>query len=554
MVRMRIFERIAVAIALTVFSQPAGPAEGPTSEPASGAATSGEPREAVEMHVPQGADLQSFIDRARPGDVLLLEPGATYVGNFMLPALPPQPSGIPAQFITIRSAADASHFPADDRVGPEHAEWMPILRSPNTGSALATRPGAHHWRLHWLAFQANARGEGNIISLGDGSRAQNDLATVPHHFELDGLIIRGDAAQGQKRGIGLNSAATVIRNSDIREIKYVGQDSQAICGWNGPGPYVIEGNYLEASGENIMFGGADPAIPNLVPTDITIRRNYVTKPLEWRASDSRWTVKNLLELKNARRVLIESNVFEHNWVAAQAGYALLFKPVNQDGRAPWSDVSDITFQFNIVRHVSSAINILGTDYRYPSQHMRGLQIRHNLFYDVSGSRWGGDGRFLTIGDGPRDIVVDHNTVLQTGSILALYGTREGRPWVVQNFHFTNNLTLHNQYGISGDSAGFGKSAIARYLDREDIRRNVLAGADPSRYPADNLFPSVDELMAEFVDSANDDYRLRPASRFSQAATDGSALGANVEAIRRRFPDGDRPSPPKRESDSRLPKP
>jgi hypothetical protein len=451
---------------------------------------------------------------------------------------------VAAQYITIRSAADSGRFPSSGRVRPTHAQWMPTLRSPNGGPALATKPSAHHWRLQWLAFEANAGGAGNIISLGDGSDAQRDLATVPHHFELDGLIIRGDAAQGQKRGIALNSGAAQIRNSDIRDIKYDGQDSQAICGWNGPGPYLIENNYLEAAGENVMFGGADPAIRDLVPTDITVRRNYMTKPLEWREAGSRWTVKNLFELKNARRVLIESNVFEHNWVAAQTGYAILVKPVNQDGRAPWSDVSDITFQFNIVRHVASAISILGTDYQYPSRQLRGLQIRHNLFYDVDASHWGGEGRFLKVGDGPLDLVVDHNTVIQTGSVLQLYGNKDGRPWVIQNFHFTNNLALHNEYGIIGDDAGIGKSAIAAYLVREDIRRNVLAGGEASRYPADNLFPSVAELMAEFVDSAGGDYRLRPTSRFRQAATDGSMIGANVEAIKRRSAEGSPSAPAK----------
>jgi hypothetical protein len=500
---------------------------------------------AVQTMVRAGADLQGYIDRARPGDVLLLEPGATYTGNFILPVPPGDSGGSTEQYITIRSAADDSHFPAAGRVGPEHAQWMPILRSPNTGSALATRPGAHHWRLKWLAFDANSRGEGNIISLGDGSKAQRDLATVPHHFELDGLILRGDPARGQKRGIGLNSGTTMIRNSDIRDIKAVGQDSQAICGWNGPGPFVIENNYLEAAAENVMFGGADPAIPDLVPTDITIRRNYVTKPVEWRDRGSRWSVKNLIELKNARRVLIEANVFEHNWVDAQTGYAVLFKPVNQDGGAPWSDVSDITFQFNIVRHVSSAISVLGSDYQYPSQELRRLQIRNNLFYDVDASRWGGEGRFLKIGGGPADVVVDHNTVIQSGSVVQLYGTKNGRPWVMENFHLTNNLTLHNQYGIIGDAAGIGKSAIAAYLNRAEIRRNVLAGGDPARYPADNLFPKVAEFMAEFVDSAHDDYRLRPDSRYAHAATDGSMLGANMEAIRRRGVPDNRPTPPRR---------
>ncbi len=489
--------------------------------------------EPVQTTVPAGADLQGYINRARPGDVLLLEAGATYVGNFTLPALP-QESNVAPLFITIRSAADDSHFPAGGRVGPEHLQWMPTLRSPTGESALSTKPGAHHWRLQWLAFQANAQGAGNIISLGDGGEGQHDLASVPHHLQLDGLVIRGDASKGQKRGIGLNSAETTIRNSDIRDIKADGQDSQAICGWNGPGPFVIENNYLEAAGENVMFGGADSPIPNLVPSNITIRRNYVTKSLEWRGS--RWTVKNLLELKSARRVLIESNVFENNWVAAQTGYALLFKPANQDGRAPWVEVTDVTVQFNIVRHSSSAISINGMDSIHPAGQLRRLQIKNNLFYDIDASRWGGEGRFLKIGDGPADIVVDHNTVIQSGSVLQLYGRyNDDRPRIIENFHLTNNLTLHNEYGISGDSAGVGNTAIAAYLSHESILRNVMAGGDPSRYPRDNLFPSVSEFMSQFVDIGQNNYALRDTSRYRSAGTDGSALGADIDGISRHTP-------------------
>jgi hypothetical protein len=163
---------------------------------------------------------------------------------------------------------------------------------------------------------------------------------------------------------------------------------------------------------------------------------------------------------------------------------------------------------------------------------------------VDASKWGGEGRFLKIGDAPADLVIDHNTAIQTGSVVQLYGSKNGRPWVIDNFHMTNNLTLHNEYGIIGDSAGVGKTAIAAYLSREEIRRNVLAGGDASRYPADNLFPSVQELMAEFVDSAQGDYRLKTNSRFRSAGTDGSMLGANIEAIKRRVPE-DRPEPPRK---------
>src|SRR5262245_19622577 len=188
---------------------------------------SGATAESVAIRVTAGGDLQAAINRARPGDVILLDPGATYVGNFTLPAT----AG--GEYITIRSSADPKQFPSDGRVGPEHAQWMPALRSPNGAPALATKPSAHHWRLQWLSFAANNDGAGDIITLGGGSDAQRDSATIPHHLVLDGLIIRGDKEKGQKRAIALNSGGTIIRNSDIREIKALGQDSQAICGWNG---------------------------------------------------------------------------------------------------------------------------------------------------------------------------------------------------------------------------------------------------------------------------------------------------------------------------------
>ena len=59
--------------------------------------------------VPAGADLQAAINQAQPGDTLLLTAGATYVGNFVLPAK----SG--ASDITIRSSALASTLPGRRR-------------------------------------------------------------------------------------------------------------------------------------------------------------------------------------------------------------------------------------------------------------------------------------------------------------------------------------------------------------------------------------------------------------------------------------------------------
>ena len=174
--------------------------------------------------------------------------------------------------------------PSGSRIKPSHAPLLARLRSPTAAdAALRTAAGAHHWRIAYLEFGASyGRGNGEIVQIGDGSSAQNSLDKVPHHIVLSHLYIHGDPVWGQKRGIALNAAAVTIRDSHISDCKGVGQDTQAIGGWNGPGPYTIENNYLEAAGENVMFGGADPAIPNLVADGITFRGNLVSRPMAWR--------------------------------------------------------------------------------------------------------------------------------------------------------------------------------------------------------------------------------------------------------------------------------
>src|SRR5207245_7659455 len=147
-------------------------------------------------------------------------------------------------------------------------------------------------------------------------------ADLPHDLIFDRVYVHGTLQANLRRGIALNSASTAIIGSHIADVHEVDADSQAIAGWDGPGPFRIVNNYLEGAGENVMFGGADPSIHGLVPSDIEVRRNHFAKPLAWKAGGpayegTPWTVKNLFELKNARRVLVESNLFERNWVHAQ---------------------------------------------------------------------------------------------------------------------------------------------------------------------------------------------------------------------------------------------
>jgi hypothetical protein len=84
--------------------------------------------------------------------------------------------------------------------------------------------------------------------------------------------------------------------------------------------------------ENIIFGGSDPEIAGLVPSDITVRGNLVTKDLAWKAI--RFQVKNLFELKNARRVVVDGNVFEYSWTSGQEGSGIVITVRNQSGKLP----------------------------------------------------------------------------------------------------------------------------------------------------------------------------------------------------------------------------
>ncbi len=478
------------------------------------------PAAASIINVPPGGDLQDAIDRAAPGDLILLAPGATYAGNFVLPAKTGD------RVITIRTGGVTWFGTA--RVDPARAREFAKLQSPSRAAALRTAPGAHHWRLQMLEFVSGPDPGGDLIQLGDGSSAQRDRASIPHDLAIDHCYIHGDPAKGQKRGIALNSASTTVTASYISDIKGVGFDTQAIGGWNGPGPYTIENNYVEAAGENILFGGGDPAVPGLVVEDVTVRRNRLAKPEAWR--DAKWTVKNLFELKNARRVLVESNLMENNWAGAQSGYAIVLTPRNQDGACPWCTVEDVTLRGNFIRRAGGALNMLGTDDVHPSGVMRRIRVQDNLFTEIDGGAWGGGGIFLLIGAGPSDVVIQHNTVWQTGNVLEAYGGTKDRPLPIQGFAFKDNLIFNNEYGVHGEDRSPGLDTLNTFFPGGVFTSNAIGGADCRLYPAGNQCLDRGGFTSQFTAPDRGDYRLTPSSRFRGAASDGGDLGANVARL------------------------
>jgi hypothetical protein len=241
-----------------------------------------------------------------------------------------------------------------------------------------------------------------------------------------------------------------------------------------------------------MFGGADPGIKDLVPSDITITGNTLAKPQAWR--QERWEVKNILELKNARRVVIRDNVLEYNWKAAQSGFAVLFTVRNQDGACPWCEVSDVTFEGNLVQHSGNGMSITGVDDSHPSKQTHGIVVSGNVFADLDNQRWGGNGYAFLILGGPRDVTIDHNTVMQEHG--AGFLQVEGAP--SPGFVFTNNIVRQNAYGVIGQDHAPGGDSLAFYFPGAKFTGNVIVDGDESRYPRGNKFVSSGELCGELA--------------------------------------------------------
>ena len=236
------------------------------------------PRNAIaaDIFVPAGGNLQAALDSAQPGDNILLQAGATYVGNFVLPVH----GG--TTYVTLRTKGNDALLPAaGNRITPAHAPYLAKLRAPDGLGALKTAPGAAYWRIMFLEFLSSQNGMGDVIKLGD-TTPQTTMSSVPHHLTIDRVYIHGDPLIGQKRGIYMNSAHTTVINSHIDEMKAIGQDTQAICVSNGPGPFHVENNHFEAAGEVFLVGGDDPKISGLVPSDLVFRRNRLTRPVSWR--------------------------------------------------------------------------------------------------------------------------------------------------------------------------------------------------------------------------------------------------------------------------------
>ena len=527
----------------------------------------------------EGDSLQSAIDGARCGDTLQLQAGATFRGQFSFP----EKACDDAHWIVVRTAAAEKELPPEGtRLTPCFAGVASLPGRPefhcgavrnvlakieydkNNGSGpLAFLPGANHYRFVGLEVTRGMPGA-PVTALGfvkgDGTA---------DHLVFDRVWFHGTAQDETSRGLALvNTTAVAVVDSFFNDFHCIARtgsctDAQALgsSGGNNPGgPYKIENNFLEASGENILFGGGGAS---RTPADIEIRRNYLFKPMIWKlgepgfvggVSGSPFIVKNHFELKNAQRVLFEGNVLENTWGGfSQAGFSILLTPKNQNNHCPACRVTDITIRYNKIKNVGGVFQIgnVASDAGGISSEGRRYSIHDLLVENVHFQDFGGFGLFamiLSVAPPLEDVRIEHVTAFVPRALFSIGNVGEKIP----NFTIANNI-----FSSAGPreiaSAGGGPRSCAyqpelqgpagvlkNCFQNSSFTHNLIVGG--SGWPSGNITPkdmhaagiravhSPETGAYELCRQKEDNSGCKKTSPAIGAATDGRNIGADLEGL------------------------
>jgi hypothetical protein len=466
--------------------------------------------------------LYAALREAQPGDQILLTPGASYVGYFRL-----RDKGNTSGWITVRT--DGTLPAAGTRVTPAMAgRFAKLVAQGRNDPAISADTGTRGWRFIGVEVMPHdsIKTLGALIRLSDGSA--REMSQIPSDIVFDRTYIHGNTKVGLTRCIMLNSARTAVVNSTVTECHRNGFDSHAIGTVASPGPVLIENNSLSGAGMGIFIGGSDPRIANLSPSDITIRNNHIWRPASWKGV---WTVKNLLEFKHAKRVLVEGNLFENNWADAQTGTAIVIKSTNQYGRAPWSQTADVTFRRNILRNSPNAVTLAANPEKHPAVPAARIKIEHNLFYNIGSYAGTRGGRMFVMGGPLSDVQLLNNTMIHNDVDTHAAIMDPSSRGQASRFVARGNIGTLGASGWMSSGEGSGTAAFkAMWRDTYVFENNVIIGSISSRFP----YPVTTKRVATlaevgFANAGSGDFTLLSSSPFAGAAGAllGGALGGTL---------------------------
>lgn len=568
---------LALLLTLMAGSMYAGTFDGPAELPRVyvQSALSSTPSPGKVWNVSSGGSVQQAINSAACGDTVSLQAGATFTLPITLVA-----KNCDAQhWITIRTSSTALPAPGT-RLTPCYAgvaslPSRPALNCKSTTKVVASivssykggnavvivNPGAKYYRLTGLELTRTAGGNLNSIVL---------FQSNADHIIFDRLWIHGTTHDDTAHGIYLAGSTNVaVIDSYINDMHCTAitggcSDSQTIDGGSSSytmGPYQIVDNYLEASGENVMFGGG-PA--TMTAADIEIRRNHFYKPLIWKQGTTGYitgnsanpmVVKNFLELKNAQRVLVDGNIMEYTWGGfSQMGYGIVLSPKNQtiNGVNVCSicQVTDVTIRYTTISHVASGFQIANAPSSGGGAPLAGerYSIHDVTVDDINGVTYKGPGSVALVAvlgtNMPvlQNVQFNHVTAFAPTTMLYIGNPKSSKQMI--NFLFQNSLVTTGRYPV-WSSGGTTNCAISDvpitvfstcFNPYSFVRNGLIASPSafpPSLWPSGNAFPSS-TTTAQFVNYNNGNggnYQLLSTSPYKNGGTDGKDLGADFTALR-----------------------
>ena len=570
------------SLALTVDLPSTGKFDGPAELPRAyvQSALANTPANGKTWLVSDSAGLQSALNASACGDTISLQAGATFSGTFSFPGK----SCDDQHWIIVRTSAPDSSLPAEGtRISPCFAgvaslPGRPALNCTSTANVMAKLlisqtfgsgpvtflAGANHYRLIGLEITrlANAGFIGNLAFPVKGATGD--------HIIFDRVWMHGTAHDDTTRAIYLSGmTSTAIVDSYINDFHCESKtgsctDAQAISGGLGSapgGPYKIVNNFLESSGENVLFGGGGATV---TPADIEVRHNHLFKPLTWMVGQpgfvggnhgDAFIVKNHFELKNAQRVLFEGNIAENTWGGfSQTGFTLLLTPKNQGTPngpvCPICQVTDVTVRFSTFSHVGGGFQIANAIGLNGGPQLAGerYSIHDIVLDDVNATLYRGQGQLAQVSTGPlspllRDVQINHITAFPSNMIFDI-GNPVSNP-KIPNFMFANSIVTSGPYPVWGIGGGAANCAyninspvnlLTNCFVPYTFSSNVLIGV-PSRWPA-STWPSGNTLMStgnsvgfvNFNNGNGGNYHLTSGSPYKAAGSDGKDLGADMTAL------------------------
>jgi hypothetical protein len=265
-------------------------------------------------------------------------------------------------------------------------------------------------------------------------------------------------------------------------------------------------------------------------------------------------VKNLIELKNAQRVLLDSNIMEDSWGGfSQVGFAIVLTPKNQaDGDTslcPSCQVTDVTIRYDSISHVGAGMQIGNGLSANGGIALAGerYSIHDVIVDDIDGVKYDGPGEFAQVSTGSgaavlQNVTINHVTAFPP-STLFIVGDELATTPQMSNFVFTNSIVNAGPYPVW--STGGGGTANCAVHDSPLTTFNacfssytfstnaIIATNYPtSTWPSGNFFPAS-AAAVQFVNyngGNGGNYQLQASSPYKGAGTDGKDLGADVDAV------------------------